>query len=124
MPRHPAALAGLLAGRRATTNKAAWSWVTGVAPAGASDNNITWVPSARWTVDGRICTSSSVAAGIDMMYALALEAYGPAVADAAINLIEYALHQDPAWDPVSVVHKVPGADGSRSLTSCVAPAGF
>ncbi|KAK8095059.1 hypothetical protein PG997_001744 [Apiospora hydei] len=121
------ARAGLLAGRRATTNKAAWSWVTGVGSAvGASSdsNNIAWVPSARWTVDGKVWTSSGVAAGMDMMYAFARHAYGPELANAAVNAAEYAPHQDPDWDPFSVVYEVPGADASRSLTSCVAPAGF
>ena len=120
------ARAGLLAGRRATTNKAGWAWVTGPASAGApgGGGNITWVPSARWTADGKVWTSSGVAAGIDMMYAFVRQAYGPALADGVINAIEYAPHQDPDWDPFSVVYKVPGADKSRSLTSCVAPAGF
>ncbi|KAK8038480.1 hypothetical protein PG993_006891 [Apiospora rasikravindrae] len=117
------ARAGLLAGRRATTNKAAWSWVTGVGSAGAS-GNIAWVPSARWVIDGKIWTSSGVAAGLDMMYAFARHAYGPDLANSAANAIEYAPHQDPEWDPFSVVFEVPGADKNRSLTSCVAPAGF
>ncbi|KAK8133427.1 hypothetical protein PG984_005439 [Apiospora sp. TS-2023a] len=120
------ARAGLLNGRRATTNKAAWSWVTGAglsASSGTSDN-ITWVPSARWTVDGKIWTSSGVAAGLDMSYAFARHAYGSGLADKAANIMEYAPHQDPDWDPFSVVHKVPGANISESLTSCVTPAGY
>ncbi|TVY80505.1 Isonitrile hydratase [Lachnellula suecica] len=51
------ARSGVLNGRRATTNKGAWSWVTTLG------TNITWVPTARWTVDGNVWTSSGVAAG-------------------------------------------------------------
>lgn len=51
------AKSGVLNGRRATTNKKAWSEVI------TSGTNISWVPSARWTVDGKVWTSSGVAAG-------------------------------------------------------------
>lgn len=51
------AKSGLLEGRRATSNKAAWKWVVGYG------KNVTWVPTARWVVDGNIWTSSGVAAG-------------------------------------------------------------
>lgn len=121
------ARSGLLTGRRATTNKAAWEWVTGVGSDmgnGSSNGDITWVPSARWTVDGNIWTSSGVAAGMDMMYAFMRQLYGPAMANTAVNVMEYAPNQDSHWDPFSVVDKVPGANTTRSLTSCVAPAGY
>lgn len=51
------ALSGVLDGKRATTNKAAWSAVTSL------NSKVNWVPSARWVVDGNIWTSSGVAAG-------------------------------------------------------------
>jgi putative intracellular protease/amidase len=51
------ATSGLLDGRRATTNKALWGLVT------SQGENVTWVPSARWTQDGKIWTSSGVASG-------------------------------------------------------------
>ncbi|KAG4442784.1 hypothetical protein IFR05_001730 [Cadophora sp. M221] len=51
------AKAGVLNGKRATTNKGAWTWVT------QWGKNVTWVPSARWTEDGNIWASSGVAAG-------------------------------------------------------------
>jgi putative intracellular protease/amidase len=51
------ARSGILSGRRATTNKAAWSSVVSLG------TNITWVPTARWVVDGNVWTSSGVAAG-------------------------------------------------------------
>jgi putative intracellular protease/amidase len=51
------AKSGVLDGRHATTNKGAWQWVTGNGP------KVSWVPTARWVVDGKIWTSSGVAAG-------------------------------------------------------------
>ncbi len=51
------AKSGVLNGKKATTNKGAWSRVT------SFGTNITWVPTARWTVDGNVWTSSGVAAG-------------------------------------------------------------
>lgn len=51
------AKSGVLSGKKATTNKSAWASVV------AFGSNITWVPSARWVVDGKVWTSSGVAAG-------------------------------------------------------------
>ena len=53
--------AGVLSGKRATTNKAAWAQVISIG------SNITWVPSARWVQDGNIWTSSGVAAGNNLL---------------------------------------------------------
>ena len=47
-----AAEAGVLDGKRATTNKATWSVAT------LSGAQVDWVPVARWVVDGNIWTSS------------------------------------------------------------------
>lgn len=54
------ARAGLLDGRRATSNKASFAWVQTQGPA------VQWVKEARWVEDGKLATSSGVAAGIDM----------------------------------------------------------
>lgn len=94
------ARAGLLAGKRATTNKAAWADAT------AEDTNTTWVPSARWVEDGKMWTSSGVAAGMDMAYAFLKNLYGVDAANKVANGMEYAPHTDPHWDPFSVVWKV------------------
>jgi len=51
------AKSGVLDGKRATTNKSAWAWAT------SFGTNVTWVPTARWTEDGKVWTSSGVAAG-------------------------------------------------------------
>jgi len=94
------ARAGLLDGRRATTNKAAWAFPV------QFGRNVTWVPSARWVRDGKVWTSSGVAAGMDMIYAFLRHIYGDPEVNNAFNRAEYAPHLDPDWDPFSVVHKV------------------
>jgi transcriptional regulator GlxA family with amidase domain len=45
--------------RQATSNKAAWQWVTGLR------RDVRWVRRARWLHDGRFLTSSGVSAGTD-----------------------------------------------------------
>ncbi|KAH6649471.1 class I glutamine amidotransferase-like protein [Chaetomium tenue] len=115
------ASSGLLNGHRATSNKALWAWVT------THGENVTWVPSARWTEDGKIWTSSGVASdavGMDMMYAFLKHLYGEDDPNlvATMNAIEYAPHTDPHWDPFSIVHNVPG-HANGSLESCVKPVG-
>lgn len=52
------ARAGLLNGKRATTNKSGWNWITT-----GRGENITWVPQARWVEDGNIWTTSGIASG-------------------------------------------------------------
>jgi putative intracellular protease/amidase len=96
------AKSGILAGKRATTSKAEWEWVTKV----KNSEEIKWQPNARWTQDGKVWTSSGVAAGMDMMYAFLTHVYGDKKVDSVMNMIEYAPHTDPHWDPFSVVHNV------------------
>jgi transcriptional regulator GlxA family with amidase domain len=67
-----AAKAGILDGRNATTNKAAWATVTGWGP------KVHWKAPARWVVDGNIWTTSGVAAGIDGTLAFVRHVYGEA----------------------------------------------
>ena len=52
-----AARAGLLDGKKATTNKAAWAWATSQGQATA------WQKEARWVEDGHVWTSAGVTAG-------------------------------------------------------------
>ena len=53
------ARAGVLQGKRATTNKASYKRIVDE----TRELGITWVPKARWVVDGKIWTSSGVTAG-------------------------------------------------------------
>ena len=53
------AQAGILEGKRATTNKSSFNRIKG----STQDRAISWVAKARWVVDGKIWTSSGVTAG-------------------------------------------------------------
>lgn len=114
----PLAKAGVLDGKRATTNKWAWKDVV------VHGKNVDWVPNARWTHDGKIWTSSGVAAGMDMTYALLSWMYGSKEVNSTMNVIELSPHTNADWDPYAVVHNVPGADKTRSLQDLVGPAGY
>jgi len=100
------ARAGILDGKRATTNKKAWAEVTPLGP------NVKWVPVARWVEDGNIWTSSGVSAGIDATFAWVSAVYGEAVAADTANGLEYERHTDPSWDPFAAIWGVPGSSSS------------
>lgn len=87
------AAAGLLDGRRATSNKRSWQWVIAQGP------GVEWVPEARWVADGKYLTSAGVSAGIDMALAAIAQLEGPATAERIAAAMEYEWHRDPAWDP-------------------------
>lgn len=87
------AAAGLLDGRRATTNKMAWAWPVSQGP------NVTWVPQARWIEDGKFFTSGGVAAGIDMALAVIERLVGRDIAERVADGTEYEWHRDADWDP-------------------------
>lgn len=91
------AAAGLLEGYRATSNKQSFNW------ASSHGRNVTWVPSARWVVDGNRWTSSGVAAGMDMTAALLAHLFGRQKAQRAAAEIEYAPCTDATWDPFASV---------------------
>ena len=92
------AAAGLLDGRKATTNKAYWNMATG------SGKNVAWVKQARWVDDGNIVTSSGVSAGIDMTLHVIARLYGNEAAEKLANMTEYEWHRDPSWDPFAKLH--------------------
>ncbi|KAF8598675.1 class I glutamine amidotransferase-like protein [Ceratobasidium sp. AG-I] len=77
------AAAGVLDGKNATTNKAAFKQVKA-----ATSPSINWVAKARWVVDGTTWTSSGVTAGADMAYAFLTHLAGPDFAIRARNTIE------------------------------------
>jgi len=88
-----AALAGVLDGRRATTNKVRYAVST------AQRTQVKWVAHARWVEDGNIWTSSGVTAGMDAAFAFIATVYGAEIADNLARVLEYERHQDPTWDP-------------------------
>jgi transcriptional regulator GlxA family with amidase domain len=92
------ARAGLLDGRRATSNKLSFKWVI---EQGAA---VEWVRQARWVEDGKFATSSGVSAGIDMTLALIARLAGAATAEQIAIRMEYEWHRDPAWDPFAKIH--------------------
>lgn len=91
------ARAGLLDGRRATTNKLAWNWATSQGPA------VDWQRQARWVVDGKYITASGVSAGIDMSLAVIAGILGEEAALAVARAAEYEWHRDAAWDPFAIL---------------------
>ncbi|KAI4933708.1 uncharacterized protein J4E92_003376 [Alternaria infectoria] len=95
--------AGILDGRKATTNKAAWPWATSTGP------NVDWVPTARWVEDGNIISTSGVSAGIDGTYAFVSRVYGEEVAHFLSLALEYNRELDAHHDPFGKIWDVPGA---------------
>lgn len=77
------ARAGILDGKRATTNKLRFGATI------ALRTEVEWVRNARWVRDGNIWTSSGVSAGIDVMLAFTREVYGRDVAVEVARIIEY-----------------------------------
>jgi len=92
------ARAGLLDGRRATTNKAVFAWVVEQGP------RVEWVRAARWVEDGPFFTSSGVSAGMDMALAVIAKLAGQDVAETLATAAEYEWHRDADWDPFAKVH--------------------
>ncbi|KAJ5998612.1 hypothetical protein N7451_006422 [Penicillium sp. IBT 35674x] len=93
-----AASAGVLDGRRATTNKRAWHDTT------ALNDLVKWQPHARWVVDGNIWTSSGVSAGIDVTLAWIKEAFSAETAKHVADRIEYSRWEDPDLDPFAELY--------------------
>ena len=87
------ARAGLLDGRRATSNKLAFEWVQTQGP------KVDWQRRARWVEDGKFFTSSGVSAGMDMALALIARLCGQERAREVAGWAEYTWHEDSADDP-------------------------
>lgn len=87
------AKAGLLDGRRATSNKQFFSLAT------SQSEKVEWVEKARWVEDGPFVTSSGVSAGTDMALAVIAKLYGKERADLIANLTEYEWQTDASRDP-------------------------
>jgi transcriptional regulator GlxA family with amidase domain len=87
------AKAGLLDGRRATSNKQFFSFAKAQGP------KVKWVKEARWVDDGDRVTSSGVSAGIDMALHVVARLYGEGVAQKVADATEYQWHRDADKDP-------------------------
>jgi transcriptional regulator GlxA family with amidase domain len=87
------AKAGLLDGRRATTNKQFFNLAT------SQSDRVEWVEEARWVDAGSFVTSSGVSAGIDMALAIIERLFDSQRAEQIAVLTEYEWHRDPSWDP-------------------------
>ena len=87
------ARAGLLDGKRATSNKQFFSLAT------AQSQKVDWVERARWVVDGQFVTSSGVSAGTDMALSIIAGLFGQKTADQIAEAAEYNWHRDADEDP-------------------------
>ncbi len=84
---------GLLAERKATTNKMAFDWVV------EQDKSVSWVRKARWVNDNKYYTSSGVSAGIDMALGFVRDRHGMEAAERIARGIEYVWNKDSEHDP-------------------------
>ncbi|MGP4716741.1 DJ-1/PfpI family protein [Psychrobacter sp. T6-6] len=64
------AKSGVLNGKRATSNKMAWQWVT------CQSDQVNWIKQVRWVIDGKFYTSSGVSAGMDMALGFIADRHG------------------------------------------------
>lgn len=87
------ARAGLLDGRRATSNKIYFQL------ARSQSDKVDWVTAARWVEDGPFATSSGVSAGTDMALAVIAKLFGQDVAEEVAIQTEYTWHRDANVDP-------------------------
>lgn len=86
-------MAGVLDGRRATTNKQDFNDTIHLGP------SVDWVKKARWVQDGKFFTSSGVSAGMDTSLGVASYLFGTEAAEWMADGTEYTWHKDPDWDP-------------------------
>jgi len=87
------ASAGLLDGRKATSNKMSFDWVRKQGP------DVDWAAKARWVEDGNFFTSSGVSAGMDMSLAVIAHLLDRATADKVAQIAEYDWNDDASADP-------------------------
>lgn len=95
-----AAKAGVLDGKRATTNKAAWATITAMGP------GVEWTSPARWVVDGNVWTSSGVTSGIDLIFAFIESVYGEEYAHRLQGVTEHKRTLDPCDDPFAAWYNI------------------
>ena len=101
------AKAGLLDGRRATSNKQFFELATSQSEA------VDWIWEARWVDAGDFVTSSGVSAGMDMALAVIERLWGAARAENIAALTEYQRQPDAGVDEFArrLRPREPGASG-------------
>ena len=87
------AKAGLLDGRRATSNKMFFQL------AESQSEKVDWKTEARWVEDGPFATSSGVSAGTDMALAVIARLWDRERAEQIAVYTEYTWHTDADHDP-------------------------
>jgi transcriptional regulator GlxA family with amidase domain len=87
------AKAGLLDGRKATSNKQYFQLAEQNGP------EVQWIKKARWVDDGDRVTSSGVSAGIDMALHVIARLYGKESAERLAKGTEYTWHRNADDDP-------------------------
>lgn len=87
------ARAGVLDGRRATSNKMFFELAT------AQSEKVQWIEKARWVEDGAFVTSSGVSAGTDMALGVIEKLWGGELAQIVADMTEYERQTDPTRDP-------------------------
>lgn len=90
---------GILNGKKATTNKRAFKWVTG------QGKDVIWVKEARWIRDDNIYTSSGVSAGMDMALGFIEDLFGKEKSLDISNSIEYFWNENSSYDPFSEMYE-------------------
>ncbi len=90
------AKAGILKGRKATSNKNFFSLAVD------QDPSVDWQGRARWVEDGKYITSSGVSAGTDMALGLVARLYGKERAALLARSLEYVWSDDAANDPFAI----------------------
>jgi len=93
------AKAGVLDGKKATTNKSFYDMLVANGP------KTEWVRQARWVEDGNVVTSSGVSAGIDMALAVIARVWGQEMAEGIATGTEYVWSKDPHNDPFATAAK-------------------
>lgn len=87
------AKAGVLDGRRATSNKQFFDL------ARSQSDAVRWVEEARWVEDGPFVTASGVSAGTDMALGMIAKLWGRETAEKVAAYTEYVWNADPSLDP-------------------------
>ncbi len=77
------AKAGVLSGKRATSNKLSWDWVI------SQSTDVKWIRKARWVVDGKYYSSSGITAGIDMALGFIADKHNIKTASEIAKALEY-----------------------------------